>query len=293
MYSPEIFDHKKLLVRYGQSETYITQDYVYNYSKKRGQSNKQIAIDLKISISTVKRVWMYYLDTGEKLLLKNGVRRMKEIKDYEEKIVIRAYKDQRVGARRLEKILDQDYGIHIPHNRIYRILLKNNMANENEKKKKPRKKWIRYERKHSLSLLHLDWHTSEYNGKEVCVVMDDESRKILTVGEFENEKQEHVIKLMDNVLKEYSHIMEIREILTDRGSQFYANKRDKNNEANNNFEKYIKEKVTMHIVSRPHHPSETMENWRNGLICMKGIDGISTHMKNLWTDIIKGDIMKA
>jgi hypothetical protein len=65
---------------------------------------------------------------------------------------------------------------------------------------------------------------------------------ILTGGEFENEKQEHVIKLMDNVLKEYSHIMEISEILTDRGSQFYANKRDKNNEANNNFEKYIKEK---------------------------------------------------
>lgn len=58
-----------------------------------------------------------------------------------------------MGARRLEKILDQDYGIHIPHNRIHRILLKNNMAKENEKKKKPRKKWIRDERKHSLSLL--------------------------------------------------------------------------------------------------------------------------------------------
>ena len=78
--------------------------------------------------------------------------------------------------------------------------------------------------------------------------MDDASRKILPGGEVENEKQEHVIKLMDNVLKENSHIMEIREILTDRGSQFYANKRDKNNEANNNFEKYIKEKGIMHIV---------------------------------------------
>jgi len=39
---------------------------------------------------------MYYLDTGEELLLKNGGKRMKEIKDYEEKIVIWAYKDQRV-----------------------------------------------------------------------------------------------------------------------------------------------------------------------------------------------------
>jgi putative transposase len=96
---------------------------------------------------------MYYLDTGEKLLLKNGGRRMKEIKDYEEKIVIQAYKDQKVGARRLEKILDQEYGIHIPHNRIHKILLKNNMAKENEKKKRSRKKWIRDERRHSLSLL--------------------------------------------------------------------------------------------------------------------------------------------
>ena len=70
-----------------------------------------------------------------KLLLKNGGRRMKEIKDYDEKIVIRAYKDQRVGARRLEKILDQDHGIHIPHNRIHKILLKNNMAKETKRKK--------------------------------------------------------------------------------------------------------------------------------------------------------------
>ena len=58
-----------------------------------------------------------------------------------------------MGARRLEKILDQDYGIHITHNKIHRILLKNNMAKDNEKKKKPRKKWIRDERKHSFSLL--------------------------------------------------------------------------------------------------------------------------------------------
>jgi putative transposase len=61
-----------------------------------------------------------------------------------------------ICERRLEKILDQDYGIHIPHNRIHKILLKNNMAKENEKKIRQRKKWIRYERKHSLSLLHLD-----------------------------------------------------------------------------------------------------------------------------------------
>ncbi|MGC8585745.1 MAG: hypothetical protein ACP5L4_06520 [Thermoplasmata archaeon] len=41
---------------------------------------------------------------------------------------------------------------------------------------------------------------------------------------------------MDNVLQEYSDLHEIRELLTDRGSQFYANKRDKENNSNNIFE---------------------------------------------------------
>jgi len=45
------------------------------------------------------------------------------------------------------------------------------------------------------------------------------------------------------------------------GQPIYADKTDNNNEANNNFEKYIKEKGTMHIVSRPHHPQK---QWKIG-----------------------------
>ncbi|MBN1235695.1 MAG: hypothetical protein JW999_06555, partial [Methanotrichaceae archaeon] len=63
-------------------------------------------------------------------------------------------------------------------------LLENGLAIENKKKKKRRKPWIRYERKHSLPAVHLDWHTSRINGKEVCVVLDDSSRFILAGGEF-------------------------------------------------------------------------------------------------------------
>jgi transposase len=48
-------------------------------------------MDLKISQSTVKRVWRYYLDTGEKLIIKDGGRNMKEINPDEEKIVIQAF----------------------------------------------------------------------------------------------------------------------------------------------------------------------------------------------------------
>jgi hypothetical protein len=39
-------------------------------------------------------------------------------------------------------------------------------------------------KKHSLSLIHMDWHTSDYNGKQVLIIMYDSSRKILAGGEF-------------------------------------------------------------------------------------------------------------
>ncbi|MGC8497682.1 MAG: hypothetical protein ACP5NL_06785 [Thermoplasmata archaeon] len=67
---------------------------------------------------------------------------MKDINPEEEKLVLKAYNEQKVGARRLEKIIEYRYGKHIPHNRIHKILLQNNLARQNENKKRRRKKWI-------------------------------------------------------------------------------------------------------------------------------------------------------
>jgi hypothetical protein len=53
--------------------------------------------------------------------------------------------------------------------------LDHGLANVNRNKSKRRKPWIRFKRKHSLSIVHLDWHTSIHDGKKVfiCVVLDD------------------------------------------------------------------------------------------------------------------------
>ncbi len=61
---------------------------------------------------------------------------MKNINPEEDKLIITAYNEQKVGARRLEKIIEYRYGQHIPYNRIHKILLKNNLAIQNENKKK-------------------------------------------------------------------------------------------------------------------------------------------------------------
>jgi putative transposase len=92
--------------------------------------------------------------------------------------------------------------------------------------------------------------------------MDDSSRKILAGGEF-NDAKENAISLMDNVLQEYSDLYGIRDVLTDRGSQFYSNKRDKDNNAENAFEKFLEGNNIKHIISRINNPQTNgkVEKW--------------------------------
>jgi putative transposase len=146
----------------------------------------------------------------------------------DENLILEIHKEQKSGARRLEKIIEHKCGRHIPHNAIHRVLLENNLAEEDRKKQRRRKPYVRYEREHSLSAVHLDWHTSEINGKEVCVVLDDSSRFILAGGEFASATGEISINLVGKVLEDFGEVRKIREVITDHGSQFFANKKDKN-----------------------------------------------------------------
>jgi hypothetical protein len=96
---------------------------------------------------------------------------------------------QNLGASRLETIIDFQHGKHIPHKAIHKVLLDHGLANMNRNKSKRRKPWIRFKRKHSMSMVHLDWHTSIHDEKKVfvCVVLDDSSRRILAGGESDAE----------------------------------------------------------------------------------------------------------
>jgi len=69
-----------------------------------------------------------------------------------------------------------------------------------------------------MSLVHLDWHISKINGKEVCVVLDDGSRFILAGGEFAVATAEISIELVRKVLKDFGEVRRIREVVTDHGT---------------------------------------------------------------------------
>ena len=184
-----------------------------------------------------------------------------EYPEYAEALVCALHIRHKFGANYLAKLLRDKYDLQMANGTVHAILRKNNMATEQLSKQKRRKPWVRYERNHSLSAGHMDW--TEYEGMQCCVVLDDSSRKILAGVECSNATAEQSIRLVEQVLKEYGRVRRIREIITDHGSQFYANKRDSEGNAEHSFEQYLKSQGVKHILCRYNHPQSNgkVERW--------------------------------
>lgn len=226
-------------------------------------SSRIIAIEMKLSIRTVNRVWGHWVKNKEPLAPRKFGRPKTYLSEADKSLILEIHKEQNSGARRLEKIIEHKCGRHIPHNAIHQVLLESGLAEKDKKKQRRRKPYIRYERDHSLSAVHLDWHTSDINGKEVCVVLDDSSRFILAGGEFAAATGETSINLVKKVLEDYGEVRKIREVITDHGSQFFANKKDKNDESESAFTAFLAENEITHILAGVKHPQTNgkIEKW--------------------------------
>ena len=96
--------------------------YIIRY-KTNNISTKKIAEDLKLSQSTVKRVWMHWTRTKMPLNISKFGRKKKKMDEASEQLILEVNKEQNLGARRLEKIIDFTRGKHIPHNAIHKVLI--------------------------------------------------------------------------------------------------------------------------------------------------------------------------
>ncbi len=117
----------------------------------KGTPVKEIAAVMRVTPRRIYQIKKQYKETGEIPELKQPGRKPKQIDKETEQIILQAYNKYRLSPVPLEKLIERDYGIHIPHNTIYKVLLKHGLVEENMNKKK-RRKWVRYERTHSMSL---------------------------------------------------------------------------------------------------------------------------------------------
>jgi putative transposase len=163
---------------------------------------------------------MEYLESGEIPEIGKRMGRPRRVMDPEEvNMVKEAYAKYRVSATTLERLIRRDYGVHIPHNWIHKILLKEGYAKPKSKKDIRKKSWIRYQRRHSLTAVHIDWHQRPNDGIWVLKVEDDASRALLAMQECECATTEASILGMQEALQ-YG---QIKQCISDHGSQFISN----------------------------------------------------------------------
>ena len=180
--------------------------------KNQGWTTYQARKIADISIRRVNQVWTQYNLTGEipEIGKLNGRPKI-PIKDWEVQMVKQAYEKYRVSASTLEKCVERDYGKHIYHNRIHKILLSLGYAKKKDKRDVRKKEWIRYERRHSLTAVHIDWY---YDCKQWAFgVEDDASRKILSLIECSSPTTEKSIEGMEEALKHGP----IKQCISDHG----------------------------------------------------------------------------
>lgn len=224
---------------------------------KRLADGKTVYQARKVAGISVRRVYQVkeaFDKTGEiPQIGKCAGRPRKSFEEWEINLVKLAYEKYRVSADTLERLMDRDYQNHMGHNRIHQILVYLGYAKKKNKRDIRKKKWKRYERRHSLTAVHIDWHY--FKGTWIFCVEDDASRKLLALIESKRESTDNSILGMELALKHGK----IKQCISDHGSTFTSNFAD----AKSRFRDYLKSRGIKSILCRIRHPRSNgkVEKW--------------------------------
>jgi len=218
--------------------------------KLGGRGTGEIALIQRVSRRRVEQLWQAYRLAGVLPALKKAGRpRNATISLRDAALILETYDRLKVNALTLERALKHSHGVNLPHNSIHVILKENGRALPQQSKQR-RRKWVRYEREHSMSLWHMDWKQLS-DGSWWIAAMDDASRLIVNYGVFQEATTENTIHVLKQAIDKYGRP---REVLTDRGSQFYANEGERKEKGISQFETYLAEQGIKHILCRVNHP---------------------------------------
>ncbi len=210
----------------------------------------QIAVQYGVSERRVRQLVKRYRDTGVVPQLSRARRPRSRPLTTEEKGLIDAiWEEKRLGARLLHKELLRR-GHSIPRHKVhdYLVRTRRSVPNPNKQKKRTR---CRYEREHSFSLAHGDWHRTTENHPYTIVWLDDASRLVLAGREFAESSADHSIETFQEAeLVAMAFNSSIREVNTDRGAEFFSNHPD----SVSRFQQYLLDRGIRFIPSRRSNP---------------------------------------
>jgi putative transposase len=232
--------------------------------KMKGKTNEELAISQKVSVRRVQQLYSEYTRTGSLPVLKNPGRPRKPIDPDETNMIIETYNEYLCNALTMEKVIQEIHKMHIPHNRIHMTLKHAGYAKDEPGKQKRRKPWIHYEREHTFSLIHVDWHVSKIiPGKHVIVFIDDASRNIVAGAEVDGESGEYTIPVLREAIKLAEPYGGIREMVSDRGTQFFVNRVEREGKGMTEYQKILEKHGIKGIYCGINHPQTNgkIEKW--------------------------------
>lgn len=171
---------------------------------EKGTHPDKIAKFVKVTRRRIYQLKRQYQDEGSVPHQKDPGKKKKPLDPEHERIILDAYRVFQSGPVILEQVIKIHYGVAIPHNTIYRVMLMHKLVVENPKKKRQRK-WVRFERDHSISLWQGDWKEVDFKGSKQWIIafLDDSSRLITCYGIFSSPATENTITVLNNGFREY------------------------------------------------------------------------------------------
>jgi putative transposase len=226
---------------------------------RTGRSATSIARIQEVSRQMVYKLASKYEKEGEEAYKSKKIGRHSIIihSSFVEKVVFLRKRDD-YGSEKLHFVLKKE-GFSVSRRQIQKILDIQELTDPCEKLRGQRK-YVRYQWPISNYMWHCDW--TEYKGKWYCTFIDDRSRKIMGAGVFNNATTKNSLHVLYQAILMHGVCPVI--ILSDKGSQFYANKYTKQGEKGiSEFETELEILGIEFWTSRRNHPQTNgkMEKW--------------------------------
>ena len=222
--------------------------------KNEGWTTYQVRKIGGVSVRRVNQVMREYERLGEAPVIgRHAGRPPNPLSEREMALVRETWLRYRVSATTLSRVILRDHDVQIGHNRIHKILLLLGFARQAKKARRP-PPGVRYERRHALTAVHIDWHLDK-RGQWVYAVEDDASRKMLSLIEGGHATTAASIRGLEEAMKQGT----IKQVISDNGTQFTSHFLD----ANTRFGAFLKAHGIKHIKTRIKHPQSNgkIERW--------------------------------
>jgi len=173
-------------------------------------------------------------------------------------LVVQEWKKNKCGARKLFVILKKK-GFGVSLRKISQVLVREGFQKSFPKRKKLRK-YKRYEWPLPNYMWHTDWHVikaKNMKGQNILVYIDDCSRKIMGFIVGAQTTRNSLFGIYKAITANGVIPFELN---SDRGTQFFPNKKDKNGKAVHEFQIALEELGIFFVPSRGRHPQTNGKN---------------------------------